>query len=121
MTCTQLVPTGTVWDMSPERRPRIPEDISARIDAARGRVPFERYVRDLLMEALPPAGTTRETSVESYLATLRRDLDDGLAIDFVASLEEWGMFKQALAMWTDEKDREWDDIARNQEHGTEEW
>lgn len=120
MTCIHMAPTGTMWDMSPERRPRIPEELAERIDAARGAVPFERYVRDILADAVSP-GTSREVNVENYLATLRQDIGDGTAYDFVASLEEWRMFKQALALWVEEQEQEWDQVARNAEHGQEEW
>lgn len=34
------------------RRPRIPDGLAAEIDARRGLVPFDRYVRELLTLAL---------------------------------------------------------------------
>lgn len=116
MTCNHMEPTGTIWAMSPERRPRIPADLAARIDAARGYVPFERYIRTKL-EQVVPAGKTREVSVENYLATLNEDLQNGMAYDFVSSLEEWHMFKKALALWVEQQEGVWDDIARDAEHG----
>jgi hypothetical protein len=36
----------------PERRPRIPEELAGRIDGVRGGVPFERFVREALEQAL---------------------------------------------------------------------
>lgn len=50
MICVQSAPSGTIRDMSPERRPRIPEDLGVRIDAIRGATSFESFVRDRLSE-----------------------------------------------------------------------
>lgn len=38
--------------MSVQRRPRLPDDLSAAIDKARGRIPFESWVRDALYDHL---------------------------------------------------------------------
>lgn len=38
-----------------DRRPRIPEELAARIDERRGLVPFNRYVVDLLEKVHGPA------------------------------------------------------------------
>jgi hypothetical protein len=40
-----------------ERRPRIPGDLAERVDVARGDVPFERWVRRAVEQALGTGGT----------------------------------------------------------------
>lgn len=46
-----MVPSGAMK----VRRPRIPEDLAKRIDGIRGDVPFERWVRRQIEEAVARA------------------------------------------------------------------
>lgn len=54
------------------RRPRLPKDLAARVDAARGQVPFNRFVVEALEKALasrsPDSG---ESSVVAAPASSR--------------------------------------------------
>lgn len=48
-------------------------------------------------------------------------VEDGMeqAIDRVASHSEWAACKRAIARWIEKIDGEYDQIARNEEHGIE--
>jgi hypothetical protein len=52
------------------KRPRLPEDLSDRIDKARGLVPFEAYVRDALEPAVQLAEGDRTLAVERLIKTV---------------------------------------------------
>jgi hypothetical protein len=49
------------------RRPRVPKELAARIDAVRGQVPFERFVRGMLeayFDAVAAADEQRERDLD---------------------------------------------------------
>jgi hypothetical protein len=46
------------------RRPRLPAELAARIDAERGQVPFERWVRGALEQALSGSPVVAASSPE---------------------------------------------------------
>lgn len=61
----------------------------------------------------------RNPTEDEYYATLDEDLQGGMALDHVADMNEWRLFKKALLRWIDDQDREWDQAAVNREHGGE--